>query len=365
MRLMTGKQRVLRVVLAVTLVSMTLPSGCNKQQTATHPPVTYDPNKRSITIPRASILCEGENNYETAVVPSDGMALVVTADSSLYFYTPTQGTLEALTVETSKDAILRLLLSRFSAQSVDGEQVLSTGVKVVDVPDRRLEFTNETARWAAVRRVSASGTPLDSCILAPKTFFSMRLAELLAGHFSDVISINKTDKDTFEYSGSPADSFEIYGGVARLALCQAFGPAVQLVVLGMPQGYLDSLRQSCNIDPDLVGTINTADAADITFFVLDCVLSTFEVNNVVQALDKAFWQSTFSTIKLAMIQAVTGSQTESEFVGDGVSLAMKTFCEAMLAAVSHSAQAPDRGDDRVVASAEPVSLATYSPSRPY
>ncbi len=327
-----ARQSLPLVVLAVTAcLVVSLLAGCDKQgDIATNPPVTYDDGSGNVTIPGATILFEGNEYYENAQMADSCMAMVVTADSSLYLYSPLQKTLDSLTTTTAKEALLRTILYRLGTHGSVGEFTTRTGVRLNQYSDLWMELANIRHRWVGVRRISPQGQDKDK-ILPAASFFEFSTVELLQQHWSEVVSINSEPSVDMEYIYSdPPDTFKFFGAVSRMHLVMAL-PGSQMLarLLGlMPADFLTSWAQAYQDDPMFMARVETADMVDMLLFLVEAILGS-EAASALSPLVGAALDGALSTV-LISCQAIASAESREELLTDLGDSHWSTFLDFLL-----------------------------------
>jgi hypothetical protein len=253
-----GRVAVLIVLSALVFALVTIPGCGRRQDPAKHPPVSYDENAGSITIPNATIITGGNEYSETASLNSTGLALVVTEDSSLYFYSTALGDVDALDIEHSVKAIGKFLLANAGTQpqSLDGvDTVLSSGIGLRSVSGNRVECANTLHRWAAVKVNPGGGMAL----LTPRSCFKIGLLDLLEGDVNNIFQVNRIPRDTV----ANGEQYETYGAVARAFLCTFSAPLLTM------QG--EAIEAGFSSDADAFTWLQVLDGCDLVWLVVDAV----------------------------------------------------------------------------------------------
>ncbi|GEM_PF-2115021 len=245
----------LGVALSATLVLLT----CTKSQPSpSHPPVSYDEGSGTVFIPNATIVTGGTEYSETAPLSDSGLALVITEDSSVYFYSTRIGNVDSMSIEHSCEAIGYFLMANSNAGcqgTEDFDVELESGVKLRTVPGDKVECANTLHRWAAVK-VNPNG---GSVLLTPRSCFKVGLIDLFEGDFSNVLKFNRIPRDTV----AAGTLYETYGGVARMFICQF---SAQLL---MRQG--EAIKAGFGSDPEAFTCLQILDGCDIIWLVVDAV----------------------------------------------------------------------------------------------
>ncbi len=287
---------------------------------SSHPPVTYDGSAGTVTIPGATILFEGDEYYESAQMADSCLALVVTADSSRYFYSPLQRSLDSLTTATAKMAVLRAMLHQVGAHT-QGDVTSETGVELTEVATTRMKFTNPKHRYAMVEKVSPQGEN-DCSLIPPKMFLDLDLLELVKLHWDDFIKIDQEYACEMDYIRSdPPDTFKFYGSIQKLSLFTAEpgSPAILHVVAMMPDGYLESLLEGYRQNPELTSRLSVVEGVDILYFLVRRVMGADGTQKMTEVLGEAALDTVLGVAQPRIGHVVGNTDSEERLVSETAS----------------------------------------------
>lgn len=319
-----GKERPVLFLLVASL-SIVLLSACHQPQASpSHPPATYNEDVGTVFIPNATIITGGVEYTESAPLPDTGLALVVTEDSSLYFYSARLGDLDSITLEHSCKAIGHFLLANLGETGLSPTDVdveLASGIRLRTVSGGGVECTNLLHRWA-VTAVSPSG---ERVLLTPRRLFKLDLTSIFGDW--DVFKINRVSVDTV---GSGA-SYATYGGIAKAFLGGSSVPALTLG-LAIQEGY--------NSDPTVFSLLQVLDGLDVIWLVVDAVWPSAggKLGEVIAGY--AFKTAVKPAVEMTMAEVVAAGGAEKVF-RDAQRKLPNTIISELLKALT-SAQNADR-----------------------
>jgi hypothetical protein len=248
----------LGAVLAASAGSLT----CDREDpiSPSHPPATFDGRTGRVFIPNATVITAGVEYYESAPLRDSSLALVITEDSSLYFYSSKLGNVDALTLDASCKALghlLHELMPQPTPNMLDFDVTLETGVRLRMLGTDRVECANSLHRWAAVK-VTPSG---EKTLLSPRRLFKLDIISLFEGDWGDIFSFNRVPRDTV----AMGSRFDTYGAIARLFL------ANPVSMEAIRQG--SAVRDGYDSDPTAFSCLQVLDGLDLIFFVVDIVFA--------------------------------------------------------------------------------------------
>ena len=228
------------------------------------PVVRYDEKTGTVTIPNSTIITGGQQYSETAPISDTGLALVITSDSSLYFYSPKSGDLHSLTAESSCQAIGYFLdanLGKETSYSQPRDVMraidtkLKTGVALKTISSTTIECSNTLHRWAAIK-VSPTA---EKELLPPREFFKIDIISIFQGDWGNIFQFNTTPKSTVEIG----DKIETYGAIAKLFLA----PGNTWIKLEQ----FNSVADGFNSDKTVFACLQILDGLDLIFLITDAI----------------------------------------------------------------------------------------------
>jgi hypothetical protein len=339
-----------RLLVCLVLTVMVGSLTCKKQKlvSPTHPPVTYNKNDRTVFIPNATIITGGTEYSESAPLPDTGLALVITEDSSLYFYSARLGDLDSIVLEHSCKAIGYFLLANLGEPGpspADLNVELESGIYLRTVPDGKVECTNVLHRWA-VAKVSPSG---ERVLLTPRRFFKLNLISIFSD-WGDVFQINRVALDTV-VSG---ESYETYGGIAKAFLCTASVPF-------MTRGL--AIQQGFNSDPTVFSCLQVLDGLDIIWLVVEAV-SPAGGEQLGEVIARLTFKTAIKTAAEGTLGEIVAAGSSEKIFKDAQRKLLNTFLDELIKAIL-SPQTTNRDSLRAVTVAsdgtqlvEPVMILT-------
>ncbi len=305
------------------LTGLILIVGCKKK--VKHIGVEYDEETGEIYVPDATIIVNGNTYNERATMSDTGLALIITADSNYYFYSPKLGDIDSLNLLNSRKAIVKYL-EGILGHAKSEERV---GIEITQVNDNEYEFKNKLFRWAGIKQTSINKIVL----IRPKKLFDIDLINTLTGNWSDAVIVWHSYSDTLQANST--DTFHLVG---EFSMGIFGGGFIEAVLEEIQQTlYKDQLQKAYKNCKDLVVKVQTMGALNSIFVIVRAVAGALGTQQVLAPAVESGINIITSIVETGVEKAIT-QQNDEEMVHTLSNDVLKAVVNYLIDAVSKKEQ---------------------------
>lgn len=251
-------KRILVLIFVALIFGMILLVSCKKKQSISKPPVEYNENTGEVYIPGATIVTGGREYYERAKIPDSSLALVISADSNLYFYSPILKNLDSLTLTKSKESFCAYFNKLIEIEKMNFSGM---GIEVTYLSGNNYQLTNQLYRWVGIREAKEN----KKVIIRGRKLFDVNFLNLIKGEWEGIVEINLSACDTL--TAFPPDTFYMVGDITEAVIV---GKYFKDLFSGSTQ-FITQMSNAYITCGDLVARVHLASCLNILFPVVGSV----------------------------------------------------------------------------------------------